>query len=276
MDYSFCKEKLSEICEDFRIATGVPIIIYLRDLGLSVRSEEETSRFCRTVQECNESHRACAESDKELSQKCLLTKRAEHGVCHAGVLNVAVPILFDGSAVGYISTYNLRNERQFSMTNTLKTACLTENTMSALYGELRILDDERLKSIIRLLELLAEYLVHSGLPIVNRDADFSRLQEYIKQNLGKRLTVSDVSRGTNISKSTIYRTVRKHRACTFSEYVNKIRIDKAERLLVSTELSLDEVAQKTGYSSTVYFRSVFKKLKGVSPKKYRTEAKKKR
>jgi two-component system response regulator YesN len=53
-----------------------------------------------------------------------------------------------------------------------------------------------------------------------------------------------------------------------SEYINIARVTAAEKLLLSADLPITEVATKCGFNDSNYFARVFKKLKGVTPKKY--------
>ncbi|HEX3765521.1 MAG TPA: response regulator [Kofleriaceae bacterium] len=56
---------------------------------------------------------------------------------------------------------------------------------------------------------------------------------------------------------------------TFTEYVARVRIDEAKRLLATTQLLVYEVGARVGYPSVEHFSRVFKKLAGVSPVKFR-------
>jgi two-component system, response regulator YesN len=56
---------------------------------------------------------------------------------------------------------------------------------------------------------------------------------------------------------------------TFTEYVARLRIDEAKRLLATTQLLVSEVGARVGYPSVEHFSRVFKKLAGVSPVKFR-------
>jgi two-component system response regulator YesN len=58
---------------------------------------------------------------------------------------------------------------------------------------------------------------------------------------------------------------------TFVEYVARVRIDEAKRLLATTELLVYEIGARVGYPSVEHFSRVFKKLAGVSPVKFRAE-----
>jgi YesN/AraC family two-component response regulator len=56
---------------------------------------------------------------------------------------------------------------------------------------------------------------------------------------------------------------------TFTEYVARLRVDEARRLLVTTALHVYEVGERVGYPSVEHFSRVFKKVAGVSPVKFR-------
>ena len=56
---------------------------------------------------------------------------------------------------------------------------------------------------------------------------------------------------------------------SLSKYVTQIRISEAEKYLLSTNKSVTEIAMDTGFSSSSYFISIFKKLKGLTPQQMR-------
>jgi len=58
---------------------------------------------------------------------------------------------------------------------------------------------------------------------------------------------------------------------SFSEYVNSIRISESKRLIISTDLSITQIAMNTGFSTTSYYISVFKKLTGITPNAFKKQ-----
>ena len=62
---------------------------------------------------------------------------------------------------------------------------------------------------------------------------------------------------------------RIHFDCTITEYIQNVRIDKAEHLLVYTGLPIGEVAKAVGYSNAGRFAELFRKEKGILPLEYR-------
>jgi len=56
---------------------------------------------------------------------------------------------------------------------------------------------------------------------------------------------------------------------TFLDYLNLVRIRKAEELLLQSNLSIYEVAYQVGFNSTNYFSKLFKRIAGKQPSEYR-------
>jgi two-component system response regulator YesN len=55
---------------------------------------------------------------------------------------------------------------------------------------------------------------------------------------------------------------------SFSEYLNKVRIEKAKELLKDPKFNITEVAFEVGYEDSQYFCRIFKKSEGISPRQY--------
>lgn len=57
-----------------------------------------------------------------------------------------------------------------------------------------------------------------------------------------------------------------------NEYVNKLRIEKSMELLRNTEMSITEIAERMGFSSSRYFSTAFKKYTGITPTQFKESA----
>ena len=269
MKMNLYMKRLEDICNDFRSATGVGIYIIVSDLFYTDVTRSPVNDYCEAIRAIPERHRECHNCDREAFAEIKDTKKPCVYVCHGGLLNITVPILYEGNIEGYIIAYNIRKEGYDLSLIESQNFDMPIKEAIALYESVPVLTEERTDSIVRMLELLADYLIRAGIIIADYDANFMRLKHYISDNIDRKLTVKDVADGTNISKSSIYRILEKQLGCTLSEYINVLRIDAAEQLLVGTELDTDEIAKRCGFSSTVYFRRVFKKFRKTSPMKYR-------
>ena len=67
----------------------------------------------------------------------------------------------------------------------------------------------------------------------------------------------------------VSRLFKEELGLTFIEYLTKIRIDAAKRLLLETNMTVSEISDLVGYQDPSYFTKVFKKREGVTPTQFR-------
>ena len=92
---------------------------------------------------------------------------------------------------------------------------------------------------------------------------------YIYENFDKKLTLSSVASFVHMSESYFSKKFKAVTGLNFSEYLISTRIKAADEMLLGTDKSISEIAETCGFSDPNYFGDVFKKHKGVSPRKYK-------
>lgn len=92
--------------------------------------------------------------------------------------------------------------------------------------------------------------------------------KYISEHYDADLSLSTLAQRFGMSNSYLSRYFKQAMSVSLSEYIMLTRISAAERLLRSTDYTVTEVAIKCGYNDSNYFASIFKQVKGISPKKY--------
>lgn len=92
--------------------------------------------------------------------------------------------------------------------------------------------------------------------------------EYIEQHYNEELSAQKVAEAVYLSPNYFSHIFKKIRKESFTDYLNKIRVEKAKLLLSKNLYKVYEVSDMVGYSDYKYFSSVFKKLVGVSPTQY--------
>lgn len=98
-------------------------------------------------------------------------------------------------------------------------------------------------------------------------------QEYIAEHYTDNLSLASVAEKVGISSGYLSTIFAQHLKCGFVDYLNKVRIERACCYLEQNYLKTYEIAYKVGFNDEKYFSKVFKKLKGMSPKEYRTSCK---
>ena len=92
---------------------------------------------------------------------------------------------------------------------------------------------------------------------------------YIKSNYMRKLTLNEVAEYVFLSPSYFSKIFKQEMDCYFKDYVNYVRVEKSKILLLTDKMSLVEIADNAGFYDQSYFNKVFKKLTGVTPKKFR-------
>lgn len=94
------------------------------------------------------------------------------------------------------------------------------------------------------------------------------IMKYISENVGADLSLSTLSQKYNISPNHLSKQFKNISGLPLSEYINISRISAAEKILKKGKYPITRVATECGFNDSNYFAAVFKKYKGITPKKY--------
>jgi len=117
------------------------------------------------------------------------------------------------------------------------------------------------KNINSILELIADLY----------SSDTVQLREVVNLHLFSNLKIDQLAKLCNLSLSSFKREFKKHFDNSPTNYINEKRLEKAQELLTSTNLSIGEIAYEIGFHDSLYFTRRFKKRFGVPPTTYRSE-----
>ena len=99
-----------------------------------------------------------------------------------------------------------------------------------------------------------------------------RIEQLLTQDriyLNPRLKLSDVATMAATNRTYVSRFFNQDHESTFFDYINALRVEHACRMLTTTELTMDEVAEQSGFNSRATFNRVFRQFRGCSPVDYR-------
>ncbi len=102
------------------------------------------------------------------------------------------------------------------------------------------------------------------------DADVAEALRYIRSNCGRPIQVADVLRAVPVSRRGLERRFRKCLDRSIFEEINRTHVERARKMLISTNLSMASIADKSGFRDSRHFSVRFRKLLGVTPTAYRT------
>ncbi len=256
----------------FYKATGVNLYIMDNNFNpLSNTNASYSPKFCSIIEQTKSGRENCAMCDELLLKEAKRTLKPVSHICHAGLLDIAVPIILqDNHVIGYIILGQIRKYEQFVVSESLKHYDQkTISTLENLYNIMPLFDDEHINSIITLSTMLAEYLLMGNIIKPKRISSLEKIIYFIDDHLKENLSISDIANQTFISKSLLYNLFRTHFNCTVKEYINNKRIMKAKHLLAFSDNRIESIAFEVGFTDPVYFSKLFKKETGLSPLQYK-------
>lgn len=109
----------------------------------------------------------------------------------------------------------------------------------------------------------------------HQDEPIKQAQLYMEENLGKKLQIDALARKFAISRRNFERRFKKATANTPVEYLQRVRMEAAKKSFESGSNNVNEVMYAVGYTDDKAFRSIFKKVTGLSPLAYRRKYNKK-
>lgn len=131
------------------------------------------------------------------------------------------------------------------------------------------------------INLLTYYLLDSFSIDINEDKkekssfkDIKRMKqiiEYINKNLDKKITLKEIAEREDLSLYYLSRFFKKKIGISFQEYLNITRLEKARKLLITTNINVTDIVFRCGFSSTNYFNKIFKKEYNCTPSEYRNK-----
>lgn len=104
------------------------------------------------------------------------------------------------------------------------------------------------------------------------DQALARAVSFIREQATREIRVPEIARHAGVSRCVLERKFRETFERSPGEEIRRVRIEWAKRLLNETDLPIPEVAERSGFGSNAYFSDCFNRLEGVSPLRYRKQA----
>lgn len=95
------------------------------------------------------------------------------------------------------------------------------------------------------------------------------VKQYVAEHYGEPLTLEQASTVAELSPAYLSTVFKKDTGMTFLEYLSKVRMDMAKRLLKETNRTIADICREVGYNDVRYFSKSFTKYSGLKPNEYR-------
>ena len=203
--------------------------------------------------------------------------------CSSGLSETAVPIRIGERLVGFLQTGQVfrrkptagQFDRLARQVMSLGTPLRPDDLKRAYFGT-RVLSSKEHEGIVRMLSVFSQHLAMVSNQLVVRQEHpeppmVSRAKEFIEDHQAEDLSLTDVARAVNASTFYFCKVFKKSTGINFTDYVSRVRIEKAKNLALNPNLRISEIAFEIGFQSLTHFNRVFKRITGMSPTQYRAQ-----
>ncbi|HWI54358.1 MAG TPA: PocR ligand-binding domain-containing protein, partial [Desulfobacteria bacterium] len=97
----------------------------------------------------------------------------------------------------------------------------------------------------------------------------SKVMDFIRSNYHRNLTLEEIAGAVFLSPYYVSRVFKEDQKLTIMDYLTKVRLEEAKKLLKNPRYNIDDIAEKLGYNDPSYFSKVFRRKEGMSPSKFR-------
>jgi len=263
----------------FSKATGLPVSLRpVESWQLPHTGKKNQNPFCVEMSKTNCTCASCLSTQEKLA------KGARDGACtercEMGLYDSAVPVKIGDELIGFLQTGQVLckkpTARQFAQVAKKLSQYGIEVTsqIEKSYFDSKVLTPAQYQATVNLLTIFAKHLslVANRVAVRSENSEpamISRAKTFIKTNQGEDLSLGQVAKAVNTSTFYFCKMFKKVTGLNFTEYLSRVRVEKAKNLLMNPNLRVSEIAFEVGFQSLTHFNRVFKKIAGESPTEFR-------
>jgi AraC-like DNA-binding protein/ligand-binding sensor protein len=135
----------------------------------------------------------------------------------------------------------------------------------------RIQDSKSTKELIENLQIVAGRLAVKMFSFhgIRHASVLRKAERYIWDNFNRKISLEETAKASGLSAPYFSSVFKEEMGENFSNYLNRLRVERAAVLLTGTRKPLSEIAKLCGFEDQSWFSKIFKKITGTSPGKYR-------
>jgi AraC-like DNA-binding protein/ligand-binding sensor protein len=264
----------------FSSVTGLAVALRpVEHWGLALHGTPNENPFCALMARSNRVCAACLEVQRKLTQK--VGDRSRTVTCFAGLSDSAVPIRIGDQLIGFLQTGQvlLRQPSKFRFDRAARKLVdwgvhVDLSKVREAYFHSRVLTKKQYSSMLRLLEIFGRHLsiLSNQIAIESsaiEPAAVAQAKHFIAQNQDSAICLASVAKAVNTSTFYFCKLFKRTTGLTFTDYLARVRIERAKKLLLDPSRRVSEVAYDVGFQSLPHFNRVFRRVAGESPTNYR-------
>lgn len=250
---------------------------------LTLCPPEHYNPLCRMIIGTKCGAAACHKDDMKIMQESRLTGKNIIYECHAGLIDIAVPLFVSKKFLGMLTCGQILKKRPTEksfreLKEKLGDLSFDEAKLREYYFKTVVMSAKQIEAMAELISLIGNYIVESEnkllfLESVNEKNKILAARKYIEQNYQRDITISEIAEAVYLSESYFSHQFKKEVGVSAVQYLNCYRIEKAKELLRTPTLNITEIANLTGFQSLPHFNRIFRKFEKTAPRDFRKKQK---
>ena len=251
------------------------LFVTVHGKGISGLLEHNIHRnpFCSLVKTDPNAWQKCIQCQQKVFRE--YRKEFFFGMCYAGVEEYV--FFVNDKIFVSVSGYGINEEKAIERIEYLsREYFLDKESLLYVYKNgLKKEKEEQLTTLIKPLCHMLNFLQFITLDIPERvetkSVLFDSMLNYVQFNFMNEITIRDIAQACACSQSTVCHVFKQYTGESIKKYIDNLRINQAKRLLSTSDLPINRIAQLCGFSNINYFPTAFKKQIGISPTEYRRQ-----
>jgi AraC-like DNA-binding protein len=260
-------------------ATGLPVSLRPTETWqLPLHGKRKENPFCAMVAEKSRACASCLQMQEKLRQHA--NEHAASMSCAYGLCEVAVPVRLGDETVGFLQTGQVMRQKPTPKLFEEIAPALEQNVngdiekLREAWFQTPVMAQKKLDSVTHLLSIFAEHLSMKGnqIALQQNHAEppiITKAKLYIEEHHTEEISLGQVAGAVHTSTFYFCKMFKRATGINFTEFVSRLRAEKAKNLLLNPNLRISEIAYEVGFQSLTHFNRVFKKIMGQSPTDYR-------
>jgi AraC-like DNA-binding protein len=271
-------KRLEKILQDFYQISGMEIVVGDSKYHSVAACRHQCENYCSLLHCSPDCLEMCKKSDLEQLTEAESTCRTALYECPFGVKEAIIPLVRGDSFAGYIICSMGTGEDGIPAARIENIVSehpeLSKDEIAHAAQEFPRISNAQRDAYLGMLEILARHIEAENLLPDDAQSIGCLVKNYVKNNLARKITLSDISWNLHCSTVTLTEHFKAEFGLTIMEYVMQKRMQRAERFLSETQKTIRDIAELCGFSDVEYFSRCFKKHRGSSPVMWRKQNKK--
>lgn len=268
------KQEIISVLYDLYKITGFRISLHdINHVEIAAYPKERLP-ICAMIHKTPGEYEKCVECDHLAFQRVLETKETVIYKCRYGLTEAISPLYNFGMLTGFLMMGQISDTKTSSeqILDMLIKNGADKKTAEELLETMPRISEDMTRSYVKIMTICAQYLTLSNAVPGEKTTIAEAAKKYIYENLDKKITIKNVCDEVGCSKSTLVTAFKKEFGTTINAAITDAKLDLAKKLLISKKMTINEIAQLTGFYDQSYFSKVFSQECGISPSEYRKES----